>query len=147
MDREPRIDRRGAKVYHSRMEARLRDAVDEVLFEWMRADGVLRSVEYEIKLSPDKRQALMYWSIPKPLESFKDVFGQLDDGASLVEKYLNRRVVQLRYDVTRRLNFKFSPEFLIFRKKKKGVVVDHTKKRKPRFGGELDDDEEDEYDE
>lgn len=144
VDREPRVDHRGAKVYHARMEARLREAVQEVLDEWIRADGVLASIDYEVKLSPDKRQAIMKWSSPIQPRAFGDVFGKAQDDSTRIEKYFNRRVVQLRYDVTRRLNFKFSPEFLIFKKKerKNKADVDYTVKRDPFDDDEYEEEEE-----
>lgn len=115
-----RRDARGPTVRQARATARVREAIDAVFYDWRRQDDVLADVSYDLKLSPDARQAYVYWGREPPVRrtavDLFSLFGAADHD-DRIERYLERRLAELRLAVTRRARFKYSPEIKLFRRR------------------------------
>lgn len=115
-DNPERLDARGPGVRLAKATARVREAIDKLWYTWAREDGVLENISYDLKLSPDVRQAYIYWYEESPHQQSEvdlvDIFGSAREGG--IQRYLERHRSKLRLYVTRHAQFRYAPDIRIF---------------------------------
>lgn len=113
-----RLDARGPSVRLAKATARVREAIDKLWHTWAREDGVLDNISYDLRLSPDARQAYIYWYEESPLKKSEvnlvDIFG--DARESGIQRYLERHRSKLRLYITRHAQFRYAPDIRIFQR-------------------------------